>query len=74
MREVVKAVYENGVIKPLKKLDIKEHETLTVVISKKVKKTRVKNPALSIVGIFDSGIGDLSLKHDCYLYEQKKST
>lgn len=74
MRETVKAIYENGVIKPLTKLDIKEHEILTVVISKKVKKTRVKNPALSIVGIFDSGIGDLSQKHDRYLYKQKKST
>lgn len=73
MREVIKAIYENGVIKPLKKLDINEHEILTVVISKKVKKTRVKNPALSIVGVFDSGIGDLSQKHDRYLYEQKKS-
>lgn len=73
MRETVKAIYENGVIKPLTKLDIKEHEMLTVVISKKVKKTRVKNPALSIVGIFDSGIGDLSQKNDRYLYEQKKS-
>lgn len=69
MRKEVKAVYGNGVIKPLKKLDLKEHEILTVVISKKVKKVRVKNPALSIVGVFDSGIGDLSQKHDCYLYE-----
>lgn len=73
MQEIVKAIYENGVIKPLKKLDIKEHEMLTVVISKKVKKTRVKNPALSIIGVFDSGIGDLSQKHDHYLYELKKS-
>jgi len=73
MRKIVKAIYENGVIKPLKKLDIKEHEMLTVVISKKVKKTRVKNPALSIVGVFESDIGDLSQKHDHYLYEQKKS-
>ncbi|MDN3514815.1 MAG: antitoxin family protein [Candidatus Brocadia sp.] len=63
MREIVKAIYENGVIKPLKELDIKEHEMLTVVISKKVKKTRVKTLALSIVGVFDSGIGDLSQKH-----------
>jgi len=74
MRETIKAIYENGVIKPLKKLRIKDHETLTVTISNKAPKTKRKKPAMSMVGIFDSGMKDLSKDHDKHLYGWKKTS
>ena len=73
MRETIKAVYENGVIKPLQKLHIKDHEKLTVTISKTTSKPKSKKSAMSMVGIFDSGMKELSLEHDEYLYGWKKT-
>ena len=73
MRETIEAVYEDGVIKPLRKLKLKDHEKLTVTITKKTMKSKTGKPAMSIVGIFDSGIKDLSREHDKLLYGWKKS-
>lgn len=72
MQEVIKAIYEDGVIKPLQKLHLKEHEQVTITIEKKGTETKPKRAAMSIVGIFESGIGDLSNEHDNYLYGWKK--
>ncbi|MDD5435288.1 MAG: antitoxin family protein [Nitrospira sp.] len=72
MQEGIKAIYEDGVIKPLKKLNLKEHEQVTITIEKNVTETKPKRTAMSIVGIFESGIGDLSNEHDNYLYGWKK--
>lgn len=74
MQEVIKAIYEDGVIKPLKKLKLKEHEQVTITIETKDTVTKPKKTAMSIVGIFESGIGDISKEHDNYLYgwEKKK--
>ena len=73
MQEVIRAIYEDGVIKPLQKLNLKEHEMLNITIEKKGSKTKSKKTAMSIIGIFESGIKDLSLEHDNYLYGWKKS-
>lgn len=72
MQEVIKAIYEDGVIKPLKKLKLKEHEQVTITIETKDTETKPKKNAMSIVGIFESGIGDISKEHDNYLYGWKK--
>ncbi|MBI5748925.1 MAG: antitoxin family protein [Nitrospinae bacterium] len=68
MQETVEAIYEDGVIKPLQKLRIKEHQKLTVTISRRSAKVKPENPAMSLVGIFESGIKNLSSEHDKYLY------
>jgi len=74
MRETtIEAVYEDGVIKPLKKLKLKDHEKLTVTLTKKSLKSKMGKPAMSIVGIFDSGVKDLSREHDKHLYGWKKT-
>ena len=73
MRETVEAIYENGVIKPVKKLKYKNREKLTVTIVKKPLKPKTAKPAMSIVGIFDSGTKDLSREHDKHLYGWKKT-
>lgn len=75
MQETIQAVYENGVIKPLQEVHLREHEKLTVTISKTkpARKEKVAHPAMGLVGIFDSSIGDLSKEHDEYLYGWKKA-
>lgn len=73
MQETVEAIYEDGVIKPLQKLRIKEHQKLTVTISRRSAKGKPENPAMALVGIFESGIKNLSLEHDKYLYGWKRS-
>lgn len=73
MRETIEAVYEDGVIKPLKKLKLKDHEKLTVTVMKKSIKPKTSKPAMAIVGIFDSGVKDLSREHDKHLYGWKKA-
>ena len=72
MIRTIEAVYENGVIKPLQKIHFKEHEHLSITISK-IKREKTKNRNMSIVGIFESGIKDLSMEHDQYLYGRQKT-
>jgi predicted DNA-binding antitoxin AbrB/MazE fold protein len=35
MHKIIEAIYENGVLKPLTALDIKEHEKVEVIIKEK---------------------------------------
>jgi predicted DNA-binding antitoxin AbrB/MazE fold protein len=81
----IKALYQNGVFKPLTKVRLKERQKveLTVVESETVTKPTAKSvsrhrassrtkvtldPAYRIVGLFKSGVRDLSKSHDKYLY------
>lgn len=87
MAKSIKALYENGVFKPLTKVRLKNRQRveLTVVESKPLSKRHAKStpkprpvsrradvaalPAYRIVGLFKSGLHDLSEKHDKYLYQ-----
>jgi len=70
---MIEAVYEDGVLKPLKKLRIKEREKLTLTITRKQPRTKREKAGMSLVGIFNSGLHDLSKDHDKYLYGWKKA-
>ena len=79
MTKVVEAIYEHGVFKPVRKIKLPEHERFKLIISP-VKKAeedtaaikkmveRQREALLSIAGIGDSGLGDVSENHDKYLY------
>jgi len=87
MAKSIKALYENGVFKPLTKVRLKNRQRvkLTVVESKQSPKRLAKStakrrsasrrvvvaahPAYRIVGLFKSGLHDLSENHDKYLYQ-----
>ena len=87
MAKSIKALYENGVFKPLTKVRLKNRQRvkLTVVESKQSPKRFAKSkpkrrpaslragvaahPAYRIVGLFKSGLHDLSENHDKYLYQ-----
>jgi predicted DNA-binding antitoxin AbrB/MazE fold protein len=86
MAKSIKALYEDGVFKPLSKVRLKNRQrvNLTVVETEKSSKRTSKStrsrrpagsgvqvtshPAYRIVGLFKSGLHDLSKKHDTYLY------
>jgi predicted DNA-binding antitoxin AbrB/MazE fold protein len=86
MGKSIKALYEDGVFKPLTKVRLKNKQRvkLTVVESEKLPKRITKSTvnrrsttrrakvtsssAYRIVGLFRSGVHDLSKNHDKYLY------
>ena len=86
MAKSIKALYEDGVFKPLSKVRLKNKQRvqLTVVESEKPSKRTAKttpsrrlasgraevssHSAYRIVGLFKSGLHDLSKNHDKYLY------
>lgn len=70
MSKSLKVIYEDGVFKPLQKVNFKEHQRLELVIKKTIQdtsSTKEKSP-LRLVGLFESDIEDLAVNHDTYLY------
>ncbi len=53
MSKIIEAVYENGVFKPLEKVDLKEGEKVRIKISGIVKKTRGIIPSYKIEEIIE---------------------
>ena len=70
MTKAIEAVYENGVFKPLKKVQLPEHKKFTIIIqtpdAKQTGHGRALAGLLDIAG--DCPDTDLSLHHDNYLY------
>ncbi|MBI3755866.1 MAG: antitoxin family protein [Deltaproteobacteria bacterium] len=74
MLKTVEAVYEKGVLKPLKKLRIGEHEKVELTIVRKTEIDAMSKKALSIIGIGKSNFKDTAARHDEYLYGKKLRT
>ncbi|MGA1864329.1 MAG: antitoxin family protein [bacterium] len=74
MSKSLKVVYENGVFKPLQKINLKEHQKLELVIKKVIKdKTPPKQQSpIRLIGLFESDVIDLGVNHDTYLYNHSK--
>ena len=70
MSKVIDAIYENGVFKPLEKVDIKEHKKVKIILTSEVGYQTPEEFTLS--GIIDIAKDcpdtDLSSHHDKYLY------
>ena len=74
--KVIKVIYENGVLKPLQKVNLKEHQQVELIIKKVIKDTPSSNKRkspLRLIGLFDSDVIDLTDNHDAYLYNQNQS-
>ena len=76
--EVVSAVYENGVFKPMAEISLKEHSRVSLVVSSidmelgddSSDTVKSQKKALSeLIGIGSSGFDDVSVNHDKYLYQ-----
>ncbi len=69
MSKIIDAIFENGVFKPLKRVDIKEHEKVKVILANEVKAQEEKCTLDGIIDIAkDCSDTDLSIHHDKYLY------
>ena len=71
MTEAIPAVYEDGIFKPLQKVDLPEHKHVHLMVMPEDEAEILKSQkeALSkIIGAGSSGLTDVSKKHDQYLY------
>ena len=72
MTKTIIAVYEAGIFKPLQKIDLPEHKHvhLVVIPEDDAQLLELQKKELSrIIGIGKSSIGDVSRRHDQYIYE-----
>lgn len=77
MQKAIDAIYENGVFKPTKKVSLREHAKLRLIVMEednKQSETAHKQSAalLSLAGIGSSGLKDVSENPDKYLYGRQK--
>lgn len=69
MTKTIKAIFENGVFKPLEKVDIKEHEKVTVILHCPNENQTKEWNLHGIIDIAkDCPDTDLSIHHNKYLY------
>jgi len=70
MLKTIEVIYENGVFKPIDKVDLKEHEKIRIILQTEV--DRPSSNGNKLEGIFniagDCTDSDLSVDHDKYLY------
>ena len=71
MPRTIEAIYENGVFKPLKKIQLNEHQKVKLTILTEEEIDSATKTALSIIGIGKSSFKDTAKKHDEYLYGKK---
>lgn len=76
MPKTIDAIYENGVFKPLEKVNIESKKKIKLVIfpSEEDIPNLVESQKKSLsrlCGIGRSKLGDLSLNHDKYLYKKE---
>lgn len=71
MSEAIPAVYEDGMFKPLQKVDLPEHKHVHLILIPEEEAALLKSQKKElskIVGIGRSGKTDVAQKHDRYLY------
>ncbi len=71
MTESIPAVYEDGIFKPLQKVNLPEHKHvhLMVMPEDETELLSAQKKAMSkIIGTGSSGLTDVASKHDRYLY------
>ncbi len=71
MSEAIPAVYEDGMFKPLQKVDLPEHKHVHLILVPEEEAALLKSQKKElskIVGIGRSGKTDVARKHDRYLY------
>jgi predicted DNA-binding antitoxin AbrB/MazE fold protein len=75
MPQTISAIFEDGVFKPLEKVDVPEHKRLKIILANEVE--RIAPEGCSLIGIIDIAKDcydiDLSIHHDKYLYGEVPS-
>ncbi|MDQ3220122.1 MAG: antitoxin family protein [Acidobacteriota bacterium] len=68
---IVEAIYENGVLRPIQKVDLEEGEKVEIIINLSLE----KDPAETIPDLaIDTGISDFATNIDHYLYGLPKQS
>ncbi|MCL4516378.1 MAG: antitoxin family protein [Firmicutes bacterium] len=70
---MIRAIYSDGVLRPLKPLDLKENEEVQLIIITRddAALAKIQREAFAkITSERHSGLPDLSVNHDKYLYEK----
>lgn len=73
MSELISAIYEGGIFKPLQDIDLHDHQRVKLQIIPEADTSLVESQkkALSkIAGIGNSGLTDVARKHNKYLYQR----
>lgn len=69
MVKSVAAIFENGVFKPLEKIDLEEHKKVTIIVTNEVEPHQKESTLDGIIDIASNCPDtDLSVHHDKYLY------
>lgn len=82
MSQTITAIYEDGVFKPLQKVNIKPHQKAELIIFPEEKASPLPEDAQKLVkaqkkalrklcGIGNSGLSDIAENHDKYLYQKE---
>ena len=72
---IVEAIYEKGVFRPIEKIELTEGERVKITIEVAVKAKDEKDPAETIPDMaIDMGISDFALNIDHYLYGLPKQS
>jgi predicted DNA-binding antitoxin AbrB/MazE fold protein len=70
MAETIPAIYEDGMFKPLQKVDIPEHKHVHIMLIPDEEDSLInaqKKELSKIIGIGSTGKTDVARKHDNYL-------
>ena len=71
MAETIPAIYEDGMFKPLQKVNIPDHKHVHLMLipdDEAILINTQKKELSKIIGIGSSGKTDIARKHDNYLY------
>ncbi len=71
MSKVIRAIYEDGIFKPLEDIHLPDHQRvkLEIISEEEVSLAESqKKSLLEVIGIGSSGLDDVARKHDKYLY------
>lgn len=71
MSELITAIYEDGIFKPLQDIDLRDHQKVKLEIIYEAEPSLVesqKKALLEIAGMGNSGLSDVARKHNKYLY------
>lgn len=73
MSELISAVYEDGIFKPLQNIDLRDHQRVKLEIIPESETSLVQSQRralLEIAGMGNSGLTDVARKHNKYLYQK----
>ena len=73
MSELITAIYEDGIFRPLQDIDLRDNQRVKLEIITEAETSLVesqKKALLEIAGMGNSGLKDVARKHNEYLYRK----